>query len=344
MKYKCNDCKIRHVIYNIFIVLENLNGKCGSAMRKKYVSAMILLLMMAGCSSNVANGSQEEGPLPVSKMTTHLSQLSEKKVEFAVNLLHPKTKDILYSFIPTVNENQDEYKKEIAQLADDLAKKLDQAMVPAKYNSNGQLTGGKSRVLLDESKLVDMLLNVRPLDKSLDLPLEINDPNVTVETVKGVNEVVIGSYKTSFNPSVTGRSQNILLSANEINQIVLGPGDRFYFNLVVGERTAARGYQKAKEIVNKEFVEGIGGGICQTSSTLYNAVAEAGLEIIELHSHSRSVGYVPAGRDATVSWGGPDFKFMNNKDFPVMIKTIVNTQSGSIEVQILASKQNAAKV
>ncbi|HZH59227.1 MAG TPA: VanW family protein, partial [Metabacillus sp.] len=92
------------------------------------------------------------------------------------------------------------------------------------------------------------------------------------------------------------------------------------------------------------FVEGIGGGICQTSSTLYNAVAEAGLEIIELHSHSRSVGYVPAGRDATVSWGGPDFKFMNNKDFPVMIKTIVNKQSGSIEVQILASKQNAAKV
>lgn len=313
-------------------------------MRKKYVSTMILLFLMAGCSSNVASGSQEEGPLPVKEMTTNLSQLSEKKVEFAVNLLHPKTKEILYSFVPSIHENQDEYKKEIAQIADNLAKNLDQAMVPAKYTNNGQLTEGKSRVLLDESKLVDMLQNVRPLDKTLDLPLEVAEPNVTAETVKGVDEVVIGSYKTSFDASVTGRTQNIYLSANEINQIVLGPGDRFYFNLVVGERTTARGYQKAKEIVNKEFVEGIGGGICQTSSTLYNAVAEAGLEIIELHSHSRSVGYVPAGKDATVSWGGPDFKFMNNKDFPVMIKTIVNKQSGSIEVQILASKQNAAKI
>ncbi|PMC39156.1 vancomycin resistance protein [Bacillus sp. UMB0899] len=313
-------------------------------MRKKCVSTMILLFMMAGCSSNVANGSQKEEILPVNEMTTHLSQLSEKKVEFAVKLLHPKTKEILYSFIPTVHKNQDEYKKEIAEIADHLANSLDQALVPAKYTGNGNLSEGKSRVLLDESKLVDMLLNVGPLDKTLDLPMEVTEPNVTAETVKGVNEAVIGSYKTSFDPSVTGRSQNIFLSANEINQIVLGPGDRFYFNLVVGERTTARGYQKAKEIVNKEFVYGIGGGICQTSSTLYNAVADAGLEIIELHSHSRSVGYVPAGRDATVSWGGPDFKFMNNKDYPVMIKTIVNKQSGSIEVQILASKQNAAKI
>ncbi len=313
-------------------------------MRKKYVSTMIFFFMMAGCSTNVTNGSQEEGPLPVSEMTTNLSKLTEKKVEFAVSLLHPKTKDILYSFTPTINADVDEYKKELSQIADDLAKSLDQPMVPAKYTSNGQLTEGMSRVLLDEDKLVDMLLNVRALDKTLDLPLEIAEPNVTAETVKGVEEVVIGSYKTTFNASVVGRSQNIFLSANEINQIVLGPGDRFYFNLVVGERTAARGYQKAKEIVNKEFVEGIGGGICQTSSTLYNAVADAGLEIIELHSHSLSVGYVPAGRDATVSWGGPDFKFMNNKDFPVMIKTIVDKNSGSIEVQILASKQNAAKV
>jgi vancomycin resistance protein YoaR len=128
---------------------------------------------------------------------------------------------------------------------------------------------------------------------------------------------------------------NIALSANAIDQIVLGPGDRFYFNQTVGERTPARGYQKAMEIVNKEFVEGIGGGICQTSSTLYNAVAQAGLEIIELHHHSKEVGYVPINKDATVSWNGYDFKFMNSKDHPVIIKTMTDLTNGSLQVQII---------
>jgi vancomycin resistance protein YoaR len=214
-------------------------------------------------------------------------------------------------------------------------------MVPKKL-SNGQLTEGSNRVLLDEKKLVETLKNIRALDKKIELPLQVNAPNVSQETIKGIDEVVLGSYRTTYNASVTGRSNNIALSANAIDQIVLGPGDRFYYNLIVGERTVARGYQKAKEIVNGEFVDGIGGGICQTSSTLYNAVANAGLEILEVHSHSKAVGYVPVGKDATVSWGGPDFKFMNNKDYPVMIKTIVN--NGALEVQVLAAKQAASKI
>jgi vancomycin resistance protein YoaR len=312
-------------------------------MYKKYVSSIVLLLMVTGCSSSMTSGNSKEEPLSVRSMATNTSQLVEKAVELSVDLIHPTSQEILYSFTPKINTKAEEYVKELNQLADDLAGKLDQPMIPVKL-SNGQLTNGQSRVVLDEKKLVESLKNVRALDKTIALPLQEESPNVTQETIKGIDEVVIGSYKTTFNASVWGRTENISLSANTINQVVLGPGDRFYFNLVVGERTPERGYQKAKEIVNKEFVEGIGGGICQTSSTLYNAVAEAGLEILELHSHSLSVGYVPAGKDATVSWGGPDFKFMNNKDYPVMIKTIVDKSSGSIEVQILASKQAAAKI
>lgn len=313
-------------------------------MRKKYVSTLIFLFMMTGCSSNVVSGNEKDEPLPVKSLAMNSFQLAEKQVEFQVQLLHPDTQKILYSFSPSLNQESEAYEEEVRQVAKDLAESLDQPMIPVKYTGNGGLTGGTSRVLLDEEKLVDMLLNVHALDKTLDLPIEVMSPNVSAETVKNIDEVVIGHYKTSFNPNVAGRSQNIFLSANEINQIVLGPGDRFYFNLVVGERTAARGYQKAKEIVDKEFVEGIGGGICQTSSTLYNAVANAGLEVLEVNSHSRSVGYVPTGKDATVSWGGPDFKFMNNKDFPVMIKTFVNKQSGTIEVQVVASKHDASRV
>ncbi|MGM7722448.1 VanW family protein [Metabacillus sp. Hm71] len=311
-------------------------------MYKKYVASILLLMLVTGCSSSLANGSQKEEPLPVGTMVSNSSQLVEKTVDLSVDLIHPTTEKIIHSFKPTLNPDPKKYEQVLKDLADDLANQLDQPMVPVKL-SNGQLINGQSRVILDEEKLVNSLKNIRALDKSIALPIQENPPNVTKETIKGIDEVVIGSYKTTFDPSVKGRSENIALSANTINQIILGPGDRFYFNLVVGERTPERGYQKAKEIVNKQFVEGIGGGICQTSSTLYNAVDEAGLEILELHSHSLSVGYVPAGRDATVSWGGPDFKFMNNKDYPVMIKTIVDKNAGSLEIQVLASKQ-AAKI
>jgi vancomycin resistance protein YoaR len=313
-------------------------------MVKKYVAPIVLLFMVAGCSSSMTSGNQNEEALAVGSMTTHASKLVEKAaVNVSIDLIHPTTKDVIRSFKPMLTKNPEEYTQELGKLADDLANQLDEPMVPVKLN-NGQITGGKSRIVLDENKLLDELKNVQPLTKALELPLQVNAPNVSQEAIKGINDVVIGSYKTNFNPSVKGRVENIALSSNEINQIVLGPGDRFYFNLVVGERTVERGYQEALEIVNKEFVMGIGGGICQTSSTLYNAVANAGLEILEVHSHSRSVGYVPAGKDATVSWGGPDFKFMNNKDYPIILKTIVDRNSGTLEIQVLASQQAAAKI
>ncbi len=83
---------------------------------------------------------------------------------------------------------------------------------------------------------------------------------------------------------------------------------------------------------------GIGGGICQTSSTLYNAVEGAGLEMIERYSHSREVGYVPAGRDATVSWGGPDFQFKNAHQFPVILRTEVSHEQGELTIKVLSHK------
>ncbi len=311
-------------------------------MVKNYGSVIFLLLMVTGCS--VSGGSvNQDDQLKVRNVPTHESQVIDKEIEFTIKLTHPESKEVIYSFLPSLNpdENDDE---ELKQLAKELSLKFDQPMVPSKLDNNGKLINGVSRVILDEEKLVTMINNVKALDKEMDLPLEITAPNVTEEAIKSIEEIVIGSYKTSFNPGVTGRTENISLSANAINQIVLGPGDRFYFNLVVGERTTARGYQKAMEIVDKEFVEGIGGGICQTSSTLFNAVDNAGLDIIELHSHSRSIGYVPKGRDATVSWNGPDFKFMNNKDYPVMIKTFVNKSSGTIEVQVTAAKNSTKRV
>ncbi|WP_273124667.1 VanW family protein [Metabacillus sp. HB246100] len=304
-------------------------------MHKKYVSSILCVFMLVGCESLYGSSGQEE-KLEVKEIQPRNIQVASKNVEYSIDLIHPLSKEILLTYTPSEGAHNE---AELEKLARSLGKQLDQPMVPVKRNSNGKLTNGQSRIILHEAELVTLLEMPKALERTIELPMDITEPNVTEAVSSIVDQQVIGAYKTSFNPGVKGRTENIALSANEINQIILGPGDRFYFNLVVGERTPERGYQKAMEIVDKEFVEGIGGGICQTSSTLYNAVANAGLEIIEVHSHSRSIGYVPAGKDATVSWNGPDFKFMNNKDYPVMLKTIVDRSAGTIEVQVTAPKK-----
>ncbi|MBD1378912.1 VanW family protein [Metabacillus arenae] len=290
-----------------------------------------MLLVASGCSESKVTAAAS---VDSSKKTF---SLAIKEIDKTVDLVNPRTNKVLYEL--NQSNNAKEFENEVKGFVSDLANKVDQPMIPSKLDSNGKLIHGKSRVILDEEKTVQRLLGLTAHDNIVELPIEETKPNVSAETVNGITNTVIGSYKTSFDPSVKGRSTNIAISAKEFDQVVLGPGDRFYFNLVVGERTTERGYQKAMEIVNKEFVEGIGGGICQTSSTLYNAVEKAGLEIIERHNHSRSIGYVPAGKDATVAWGFKDFKFANNKDFPVMLKTIVDQVNGTIEVQVLAASK-----
>ncbi|WP_409299824.1 VanW family protein [Peribacillus sp. SCS-155] len=225
-------------------------------------------------------------------------------------------------------------------IAESLEEKYDQAMVPAKLGPDGQLVPGKPRIVLDKKALVSELINPSAFKMTLSIPLDITKPNVTSSSTRNIDKVLLASYVTKFDPSVTGRVTNIQLSSQAINNVVLGPGDRFYYNLIVGERTEERGYQKAMEIVNKELVDGIGGGICQTSSTLYNAIDKAGLGIIELHHHSKHVGYVSEKRDATVSYGGKDFKFVNTKNYPVIIKTIVDKNAGTIEVQVRAAENS----
>lgn len=111
------------------------------------------------------------------------------------------------------------------------------------------------------------------------------------------------------------------------------PGQSFSYNQTVGKRTIAAGFKVAGVYANGEVTEGVGGGICQVSSTLYNSVLLSNLEVVERHNHSFNPGYVPAGQDATVSWGGPDFKFKNNRSYPVRI--VASVSGGTITVQIL---------
>jgi vancomycin resistance protein YoaR len=169
----------------------------------------------------------------------------------------------------------------------------------------------------------------------LDVPRLAIHADVDSELLAHIREKPIGHYATYFNANNANRSFNIALAAETINNHVVFPGETFSFNKVVGERTAEKGYLLASVIVRGELSEGIGGGICQVSSTLFNSVDRAGLKIVRRYSHSRNVPYVPPGRDATVSWDGPDFAFQNQYNQPILIRSTVG--GGTVIVTLYSS-------
>lgn len=149
------------------------------------------------------------------------------------------------------------------------------------------------------------------------------DPQVTKADLESqYGEITVAV--TNASSSTSNRLTNIKLSCASINGTCLQPGDSFSFNEVVGERTKSAGYKKAGVYISGELGEEIGGGICQVATTLFNAVVKANLDITERHAHSRTVAYVDKGKDATVSWGLQDLKFVNSLDEPVYIVAYVN--------------------
>ena len=157
--------------------------------------------------------------------------------------------------------------------------------------------------------------------ETVEIPAVIEYPTVTADELKAVLfRDVLGEARTKVG-GTAARKSNVKLSASSINGYVMNTGDVFSYNGVVGQRTAANGYQPAPAYVKGETVDEIGGGICQTSSTLYLACLRGNLEITERHAHRYIPAYIAAGMDATVSWGGPDYKFTNNTDYPIKIVT-----------------------
>ncbi|MEX2645108.1 MAG: VanW family protein [Gaiellaceae bacterium] len=131
----------------------------------------------------------------------------------------------------------------------------------------------------------------------------------------------ISSFTTELGPSSSNRIHNVHLMADYIDATIVKPGAVFSFNKRVGPRTAERGFLEGQMIVGSLLLPSIGGGVCQTATTLFNNAFELGLPILERHNHSFYISHYPLGRDATVSWGGPDFKFRNDLERPIVIKT-----------------------
>jgi len=186
---------------------------------------------------------------------------------------------------------------------------------------------GKDGTVIDIEKLKDDLVSVIAEAKKLEVELAMITvpPARTTAMVEsmGINGL-LASYYTWFDPGKVSRTYNIKVAARAFDEQLIRPGHEVSFNQVVGPRSSEAGYKTAPVIINNEFVDGLGGGVCQVSTTLYNCVLLAGLEIVERSNHSLPVSYVPIGRDATVVYDELDLKFRNNTGNYIYIKSFVS--------------------
>lgn len=226
----------------------------------------------------------------------------------------------------------------LVSLTEQIEQQVKKEPVNASINDEGQIIPEKVGYKLNQhafiKKFFQYYYEKDPL--SAEVPKIKLYPKVDSELLSQIRTKRIGQYFTYFNAHQKSRANNIALAVQAINNYVLFPGEVFSFNEVVGKRTEEKGYMKAPEIFKGELIEGIGGGICQVSSTLFNAVDRSGVSILERYSHSRQVPYVPSGRDATVSWDGPDFTFKNEYNQPLLIRAKV--QNGMVVVFVYSSE------
>ncbi|KIL75534.1 Vancomycin B-type resistance protein VanW [Bacillus badius] len=226
----------------------------------------------------------------------------------------------------------------VQELVDRLNKQVYKHPVNATLNERREIVPEKAGAALDQEAFVKQFYAFFYGEKSgsITLPMKEVHPRVNSELLAEISSKEIGRFTTYFSKRHKERSYNILLAAKAINNHIVFPGEKFSFNKVVGERTEKKGYKRAPVIIKGEMAEDIGGGICQVSSTLFNAVNLEGIEIVERYSHSRKVPYVPPGKDATVSWWGPDFVFKNEYDHPIIIRAA--SYDGKMIIRVLSSE------
>ncbi|MGE7765527.1 VanW family protein [Peribacillus sp. NPDC096540] len=244
-----------------------------------------------------------------------------------------KRADVSMAFLDVPMMDVDKYN----QFIEKIDRHVYQEPVNATIDKNGNILPGRVGYRLYHQAFKEQFYSFLygRREQKVEVPLLAIHPKVDNELLAQIRVNKIGEYRTYFNVNNKNRYNNISLATEAINNYVVFPEETFSFNQVVGKRTVNKGYLPARVIVKGEFSEGVGGGICQVSSTLYNAIDNAGLQIIHRYSHSRHVPYVPPGRDATVSWYGPDFSFKNKYNQPILIRA--TTQEGTVSISVYSS-------
>lgn len=237
-----------------------------------------------------------------------------------------------------------EYEEDVLQKKiDGLEKKYGQSphnALPA-FHQDGSVTfsAGRPYLKIEKEKLLSMLRERLSEGKSGTVEIPVTEekfPDMTADEAKQVNRI-LAQYTTEFYPE-ENRSHNIRISAEAISGCYIKPGDMFSYNQATGSRSKEKGYKEAPVIVNGKLEPGTGGGVCQVSTTLFNAVMLAGLEVTSRSSHFSPVSYVPEGRDATVAEGIIDFCFRNDLKHGVYIYAVY--VPGAVTIYILGNEED----
>ena len=262
--------------------------------------------------------------------------------------------DILSSLIFKKNimaESSFDDTKEDAVLTN-LAREIHKKPVDAYpiFNEDGTISIAKSETgrYLDLTEAKELLNQDMLHKEKIELPVYDTDPKITSNYYEGIDKL-LGDFNTDYSSSIKNRKENIKIAAEKFNNMKLKPGEEISFNDTVGEISEETGFKKATVIVGGEYEDGIGGGICQVSTTLYNSLILSDLEIVERHNHSRPINYVDLGTDAAVARGYKDLKFKNNTNNPIVImakadgekldfKVLGNSSDRDYEIKIIPER------
>ncbi len=211
----------------------------------------------------------------------------------------------------------------INTLLSNIAKEVNQKAIDATIKMEAKkfvITDEKLGKELDQKKSYDLIIESIENNKIslIDLPLQTTDPEIKSSDLAVIKDK-LGEYTTKFNAGDSDRSYNILLATKSVTNVLVKPGQVFSLNKTIGPRLESFGFKTAKVIINNELVPGIGGGVCQVSSTLYNAALLSDLKIVERRNHSLPSSYISLGRDATISGDYIDLKFQNITNYPIYI-------------------------
>ena len=196
-----------------------------------------------------------------------------------------------------------------------------------------EITESKNGLRVDKAQLYNDINEQFLISDNIDVELKFIEeiPTITKEYNESLTKK-ISTFSTNVADSTGGRKHNVNLALSKFNGFILNPNEQVSFNQITGEQTIDNGYKSATIIYNGEFTDGIGGGICQASSTLYNALLLGGVQIDEVHRHTLPVRYVPLGLDAMVSDYTADLKFTNTSEYPIYIRTFSDKNSVTVEL------------
>lgn len=227
----------------------------------------------------------------------------------------------------------------LKNMIDDFSKKIERPKVDAtvKFFPDSKnmfvYTDEQIGYEVEKQKLYERIL--KNLKEKSNIKIEVEPkkifPNVTKKELQNKTQLT-SCFETDYSHSSENRKNNIRLAIKCFNGLVLKPNTNYSFNKITGKRTAEKGYKEANIILNNEYVEGFGGGVCQVSTTLYNALLLADLKIVESHPHSLESSYVTSGFDAMVNYGSSDLQFFNDKNYPLYIKTYFNDKKIGVKI------------